>query len=102
MINIVEVAQVAGVVILSFTSIGGWVYTLRKNGKSEGIAEQKQIDTNSRINDLPCNADPAYERRAGEVIASMKHFSERMRAVEGSVKDVHGRIDDILQKGSNS
>ena len=84
-----ELLQTIGIIILALTSIGGWAYTLRRNGKNEGIFEQK-------MNDLPCIKDSNYEYRSGKLAAKVQSLSHSIEKLEFSNTELHKRIDETL------
>ena len=85
-----------GVIILSVTSIGGWVYAVRKNGRSEGRLQQQVQSAIETIKKLPCQADSDYLQNMGALANSVKNVESWLRTIEQNQIAINGRIDDIV------
>ncbi len=95
----VEVITVVGVIILGVTSVGGWIYTIRKNGRHEG-KQQQQIDSVIRaVGNLPCQVDSDYLQSIGGLANAVKNLEGWLKRVEGEQGTIHKRIDSIVDSG---
>ncbi|KKN52950.1 hypothetical protein LCGC14_0607510 [marine sediment metagenome] len=93
---VAEVVTVVGVVVLSATSIGGWIYTIRKNGRTEGKIQQ-QVDSVVRaVGKLPCQADSDYLQSIGGLTRSVKNLEGWLTRVEKEQSATSTRIDHIV------
>ena len=91
-----EIATIVGVVVLSVTSVGGWIYTLRKNGRAEGRIQQQVDSVIKAVNDLPCKVDSDYLQSIGGLSRAVINLESWLNRVEGEQATIHKRIDDIV------
>lgn len=94
-----EIATIIGVIILAITSIGGWIYTLRKNGRAEG-RQQQQVDSVVKVvAGLPCQVDSDYLQSIGGLARAVKNLEGWLGRVEEEQGTIHKRIDNIVDSG---
>jgi len=96
----IEVITVIGVVILAITSVGGWVYTLRKNGRAEGRLQQQVDSLVKAVGNLPCQVDSDYLLSIGGLSKAVKNLESWLSRVEKEQGTIHKRIDNIVDKSS--
>ena len=94
----IEVVTIIGVIILSVTSVGGWVYTLRKNGRAEGRLQQQVDSLVAAVAKLPCQADANYLQGIGSLTEAVKNLDGWLKTVEGEQKETNRRIDKIIER----
>ncbi len=95
---VITIATVAGVFVLSVTSIGGWIYTLRKNGKAEGRMQQQVASLIQAVGNLPCQVDSDYLQNMGALTQAVKNLEGGQARVEEEQGTIHKRIDKIIDK----
>lgn len=96
---VVEVITVIGVVVLSATSIGGWIYAIRRNGRSEGKMQQQVDSLIKAVGNLPCQVDSDYLRSIGGLAKAVKTLEGWLARVEEEQGTIHKRIDGIVNSG---
>ena len=94
-----NIATIIGVIILAITSIGGWVYTLRKNGRAEGKMQQQVDSVIKAVGKLPCQVDSDYLRSIGGLAKAVKNLEGWLGRVEEEQSTIHKRIDNIVDSG---
>ena len=94
-----NIATIIGVIILAITSIGGWVYTLRKNGRAEGKMQQQVDSVVKAVGNLPCQVDSDYLRSIGGLAKAVKNLEGWLGRVEEEQSTIHRRIDNIVDSG---
>ena len=92
----VGVVTVIGVIILSVTSVGGWIYTLRRNGRREGRMQQQVDSLMTAVGNLPCQVDSDYLQNMGALTQAVKNLEGGQARVEDEQGTIHKRIDDII------
>jgi len=97
--DISTVIAIIGVVILSITSIGGWIYTIRKNGRAEGKMQQQVDSVIKAVGKLPCQVDSDYLRSIGGLAKAVKNLEGWLGRVEEEQSTIHKRIDNIVDSG---
>ncbi len=95
---VITIATVAGVFVLSVTSIGGWIYTLRKNSKAEGRMQQQVASLIQAVGNLPCQVDSDYLQNMGALTQAVKNLEGGQARVEEEQGTIHKRIDKIIDK----
>jgi len=90
----IEILQGVGIVLLALTSVGGWVYTVRKNGKNVGVHEERVRALTERVNKLPCIEGSSYMTDLGELSGTVNALSGRIRNLEEVCRDMTKRVDD--------
>ncbi len=93
---VAEAVTIIGVFVLSATSIGGWVYTLRKNGRTEGKMMQQVESVIDAVAKLPCRADPEFLQSMGGIARSVKNLEGWLTRVETEQSATNKRIDNIV------
>ncbi len=98
---LVDTVQIVGVLVLSISSIGGWVYTLRKNGASEGRHQEQVTALKKAVDNLPCIADRSYLEGIGRLNAQAESLTNGMKRIEDEQHITNSRIDTliVLRKG---
>ena len=92
----VEVITIVALVVLGATSIGGWVYTIRKNGRTEGRMQQHIANIAEAVGKLPCQADADFLQSIGGLANAVKNLESWLSRVEGEQGTIHKRIDGIV------
>ncbi len=95
---VVEVITIVGVVIISITSVGGWIYTLRKNGRTEGRMQQQVDSLIKVVANLPCQVDSDYLQNMGAITQAVKNLEGGQARIEDEQGTIHKRIDGIIDK----
>jgi len=93
---IAEVATVIGVAVLSVTSIGGWIYTIRKNGRSEGRLQEQVNSLTKAVSRLPCQENADFLQKMGGVATAIENLEGWVKTVEQAQIDTNRRIDKIV------
>lgn len=93
---LVDTIQIAGVLVLSVSSIGGWIYTLRQNGKSEGRHQEQVTALKKAVDNLPCVADRSYLEGIGRLNAQAESLTAGMNRVEAEQHATNSRIDNLM------
>ena len=96
--EITAILTVAGIAILSITSVGGWIYTLRKNGRAEGRMQQQIKTVVEAVRKLPCQVDSDYLQNMGALTQAVKNLEGGQSRVEEEQGTIHKRIDNIMDK----
>ncbi len=99
MIEVGTAVTIAGVVILSLTSIGGWIYTLRKNGRAEGRMQQQVTALIQAVGNLPCQVDSDYLQNMGALTQAVKNLEGGQSRVEDEQGAIHKRMDNLVDSG---
>ncbi len=95
----IEVVTVVGMIVLGATSIGGWVYTIRKNGRHEGRMQQQVDSVIQAVGNLPCQVDSDYLQNMGALTQAVKNLEGGQKRVETEQGTIHKRIDGIVDSG---
>ncbi len=98
--DLATVFTIIGIVILSVTSVGGWIYTLRKNGRAEGRMQQQVDSVVKAVGNLPCQVDSDYLQNMGALTQAVRNLEGGQARVEGEQGTIHKRIDDIVSSGT--
>ena len=74
------------IITMTLVNIVGWAITIYRNGKEsskrEGKYEERVKSLFNRVNNLPCQSDPDYERQLGvtnQKIENIKNEVERIK-----------------------
>ncbi len=94
-----EVALIAASVIAAASSVGGWVITIRNNGKNLGKTETQLSDLSKTIGNLPCVKSSDYMKDMGELTATVSGLDKRIETLEVSVRDAAKRMDAFINEG---
>jgi len=94
-----EAVTIIGVVVLSITSVGGWVYTLRRNGRSEGKTQQQVNTVVDTVGKLPCQVNSEYLQSIGGLVTAVKNVEKWLTRVEAEQGTIHTRIDSLVNSG---
>ena len=95
-----EVITIVVGVILSVTSVGGWIYTIRRNGRNEGKMQQQITTVVDTVGKLPCQAHSEFLEHIGGVVKSVQGLEEGQKRIEGGQVETNRRIDNIINSGT--
>ena len=98
MMDITTIVTIVGIAILSLTSVGGWIYTIRKNGRAEGKMQQQIKSVVEAVSKLPCQADSDYLQNMGALTQAVKNLEGGQARVEEEQGTIHKRIDGIIDR----
>ncbi len=85
--------------ILALVAIGGWVYTIRKNGRTEGRMQAQVTSLIKAVGNLPCQVDSDYLRTMGALTQAVKNLEGGQSRVEDEQGAIHKRIDNLIDSG---
>ena len=85
--------------ILALVAIGGWVYTILKNGRTEGRMQAQVISLIKAVGNLPCQVDSDYLRTMGSLTQAVKNLEGGQSRVEDEQGAIHKRIDNLIDSG---
>jgi hypothetical protein len=94
-----EVALVTSAIIATASSVGGWVVTIRNNGKHQGRSEVQIADLVKTVGNLPCVKSSDYMKQMGELVGTVSGLGTRIGTLEVSVRDATKRMDDFIDDG---
>ncbi len=95
---VAEVVTIVGVSILSVTSIGGWIYTIRKNGRNEGKLLQQVESVVEAVAKLPCQTDADFLQSIGGLSKAVGNLEGWLTRVEKEQSATNTRIDRIVDR----
>lgn len=88
-----EVLSLMGTGILAVTSIGGWVYALRKNGRAEGVFQEKVAQISDRFNKLPCVENLTYFTDMGAMRQKLETLGEDIKEIKLALRSKGNRTE---------
>lgn len=91
-----ELTTLIAVIILALCAVGGWIYTLRKNGRAEGRMQQQVDSLIQAVGNLPCQVDSDYLQNMGAITQAVKNLEGGQARVEEEQGTIHKRIDGIV------
>ena len=91
-----EVVTIVAGIILSVTSIGGWIYTIRRNGRTEGKMQQQITTVVDTVGKLPCQAHSEFLEHIGGVVKAVQGLEDGQKRIEGGQVETNKRIDNII------
>ena len=86
--SILEIIGILAFIATGGTSIAGWVYTVRKNGKDSGQLESLVKQNREYIKHLPCINNPNYGREWGQLLEKVNSSEKRLEKIENAVEGI--------------
>jgi len=84
----IESVGIAAFIVASVTSIGGWIYAIRRNGKESGRLEMTIKQQGDILCKLPCQANPNYGREWGRLMEKVESSEKRLEKIENAVEEI--------------
>lgn len=79
--------------VTSIGAIGGWIYTIRRNGHREGKIEQQIESLSETTANLPCIKNHTYMLHAGKLEGIMEQVEVRLANVESQVSAIRTTVE---------
>ncbi len=94
-----EIVIISAGIIATASSVGGWVITIRNNGKNQGRNEVQIGELAKTVGNLPCVKSSEYMVEMGKLTATVGGLDKRIETLAVSVRDSTKRMDDFIDDG---
>ena len=83
-----EIVGTIALGVTTLTSIGGWIYAIRRNGKESGHLDMAVSLNADTLKKLPCQANPNYGREWGRILEKMESAEKRLEKIEWALEKI--------------
>ena len=84
----IEAIGIMALIVTAGTSIGGWVYAIRRNGRESGRLEMTIKQHDNTFLKLPCQSNPNYGREWGRLLEKVDSSEKRLEKIENAVEEI--------------
>ena len=86
--TILDLIAILTLVATGGTSIYGWIYAVRRNGRENGRLEMTIKQHNDTLTKLPCQANPKYGEQWGRLLEKIDSYEKRLERIENAVEEI--------------